>query len=365
MSRRDVLVVTTPSVEGAEIIRYLKPVSAHLVAGTNIFKDILGSFSDIFGGRSKTYQKELASMYNDAVEAIKSSAFEIGANCILGLRIDIDEVSGGGKSMFMITAVGTAAILKADNQKMLGEGRLSEKRDVLSIEKLIVLSKRRTVIDQAARGSLEINDRLWEFITRYQVAEVLPFLFTALQKLISSAQPGFDNSGKFLEMLTRFIDALPSEIKAEQLFDTIQESGDDKLILQVCNIIKQLNLLDLRRCRRLLEDSDFHMQKYGVRIATYNKPFYDREDLEGLISIRKLIEGKFKERGVRSMKRQMLSSKEKEVWNCECGKDGNEIGLPCENCTKDILGFTSNEVKPSEALAYIDRRIEILRENLA
>ncbi len=314
--------MTTSSIVGVEIEQYLKPVSAHIVAATNIFKDIFASVSDVFGGRSRTYKKVLASMYNEAIEEIKSSAYEIGANCILGLRIDIDEVSGGGKSMFMITAVGTAAILKADNQKMLGEGRLSEKRDVLSIEKLIVLSKRRTVIDQAARGSLEINDRLWEFITRYQVAEVLPFLFTALQKLISSAQPGFDNSGKFLEMLTRFIDALPGEVKTEHLFNAIHESGEDKLILQVCNIIKQLNLLDLIRCRRLLEDSDFHKQKYGIRIATCNKRFYDRDDLEALISIRKLIEDKFKERGVRSMKRQMLYRRRRKYGTASAGKLG-------------------------------------------
>ncbi|WP_369436738.1 heavy metal-binding domain-containing protein [Vibrio jasicida] len=33
-------------------------------------------------------------------------------NAIVGVSIDVDEVSGGGKSMFMVTAVGTAVIVE-------------------------------------------------------------------------------------------------------------------------------------------------------------------------------------------------------------------------------------------------------------
>ena len=54
---KDVLVVTTSSVDGLKVKRYLKPVSAHIVAGTNLFSDFLGGLTDVFGGRSQTYQK--------------------------------------------------------------------------------------------------------------------------------------------------------------------------------------------------------------------------------------------------------------------------------------------------------------------
>jgi uncharacterized protein YbjQ (UPF0145 family) len=80
-----------------------------------LFSDIFASFSDLFGGRSQTYQNHLTSLYNEAIENIKFAAYEIGANCIVGLSIDMDEISGKGKSMIMLTAIGTAVIIEEDN----------------------------------------------------------------------------------------------------------------------------------------------------------------------------------------------------------------------------------------------------------
>ena len=56
---KDVLVITTSSIDGLKIKRYLKPVSSHIVAGTNLFSDFISGLSDVFGGRSQTYQKQL------------------------------------------------------------------------------------------------------------------------------------------------------------------------------------------------------------------------------------------------------------------------------------------------------------------
>ena len=124
---KDVLVVTTSTLEGVKIKQYLKPVSAHIVAGTNMFSDFFASFSDVFGGRSQTYQKQLTSLYAEAIERIKYAAYEVGANCIVGLSVDMDEISGKGKSMFMLTAVGTAVIL----HKEVSESRsLPQSEDV-------------------------------------------------------------------------------------------------------------------------------------------------------------------------------------------------------------------------------------------
>jgi hypothetical protein len=68
-----------------------------------------------------------------------------------------------------------------------------------------------------------------------------------------------------------------------------------------------------------------------------------------LKSLIEIIKTKFPERGSRSMKKQLLSSKEKEVWNCECNKT-NDIGSYCSACKKDIYGFTINEVSPPKVL---------------
>ena len=39
---------------------------------------------------------------------LKAKAKSFQADAIVGLHIDFDEVSGGGKSMFMVSASGTA-----------------------------------------------------------------------------------------------------------------------------------------------------------------------------------------------------------------------------------------------------------------
>jgi len=49
---------------------YLDVVSSHVVAGTNIFSDIAASFSDVFGGRSKSYKRQLESIKEEAVSEL-------------------------------------------------------------------------------------------------------------------------------------------------------------------------------------------------------------------------------------------------------------------------------------------------------
>ena len=121
-SAKNILVTTASLVQGTEIQQHLKPVSAHIVAGTNFFSDVFASFSDVFGGRSKSYQNQLSSLYNEAIEKLKLEAYELGANCIIGLSVDLDEISGKGKSMFMVTAIGSAVIINDINSL----GKLNE-----------------------------------------------------------------------------------------------------------------------------------------------------------------------------------------------------------------------------------------------
>ena len=53
------LVVTTPTVEGAPIKRYIGMVSGETIAGVNVFKDFGASLSNMFGGRASQYEEEI------------------------------------------------------------------------------------------------------------------------------------------------------------------------------------------------------------------------------------------------------------------------------------------------------------------
>ena len=59
-----------------------------------------------------------------------------------------------------------------------------------------------------------------------------------------------------------------------------------------------------------------------------------------------LIKNTFFDKGTKSTKKQLLTSKEKEVWSCECGTKNNDIDNFCNSCHKDIYGFKSTEVTP-------------------
>ncbi len=98
-----------------------------------------------------------------------------------------------------------------------------------------------------------------------------------------------------------------------------------------------------------------------MRLLTYDKSFYNKQDKDDLSCIRDYIGNNFGERGTRTTKRQLLSSKEKEVWVCECGKT-NDIGDDCGSCNRDIFGFEPNELKPKTVERYLNQKIELISE---
>ena len=143
---KDILVITTSSADGIKIKKYLKPVSAHIVAGTNLFSDFFGGLTDVFGGRSQSYQKQLTSLYNEAIERIKIAAYELGANCIIGLSIDMDEISGKGKSMFMLTAIGTAVVLEKEVIEKSSLPSAKEKFENVGVDRINILRQKKDII---------------------------------------------------------------------------------------------------------------------------------------------------------------------------------------------------------------------------
>ena len=102
------VITTTNEIKGYKISEYLGLVNANVVIGANIFSDILASLTDVFGGTSGTYQSKLNDLYYKAIGKLEDSAKAKGATAIVGVKFDFDEISGQGKSMFMVTAVGTA-----------------------------------------------------------------------------------------------------------------------------------------------------------------------------------------------------------------------------------------------------------------
>ncbi|MBK8638308.1 MAG: YbjQ family protein [Chromatiaceae bacterium] len=72
----------------------------------------LGHYPDFFGGRSNATQKVLKAARKTALEELRKEAEELGANAVIGVRLDYSEFSGDGKSMLFLVASGTAVVVE-------------------------------------------------------------------------------------------------------------------------------------------------------------------------------------------------------------------------------------------------------------
>ena len=104
------IVTTTPSVEGRRITEYKGVVFGEVIAGVNFVKDFVAGLSNLFGGRSGTYEEELINARQQALAEMEQRAAQLGADAVVGVDIDY-EVLGADNGMLMVTASGTAVRL--------------------------------------------------------------------------------------------------------------------------------------------------------------------------------------------------------------------------------------------------------------
>ena len=92
------IIVTTPSLEGHRITRYVGLVSGEAILGANIFRDLFAGIRDIVGGRSAAYEQELR----------KAKAL-----ALVGVDLDDETITmGSGGGMLMVSASGTAVVIE-------------------------------------------------------------------------------------------------------------------------------------------------------------------------------------------------------------------------------------------------------------
>ena len=105
------LITTTPGFEGKRIVEYKGIVFGEVVSGVNFLKDFMGGLRDIVGGRSGTYENELAEARDKAVEEMMYRAKKMGANAVVGGDADY-EVLGEKNGMLMVSVSGTAVVVE-------------------------------------------------------------------------------------------------------------------------------------------------------------------------------------------------------------------------------------------------------------
>ena len=104
------ILTTTQNIEGRTITEYRGIVFGEVITGVNFLKDFGAGIRNIIGGRSNSYENELVSARQQALQELSDRASKLGADAVVGIDVDY-EVLGTNNGMLMVSASGTAVRL--------------------------------------------------------------------------------------------------------------------------------------------------------------------------------------------------------------------------------------------------------------
>lgn len=101
----DIVVTTMNDLPGFEVTEVFGEVFGLTVRSRNIGSDIGASLKGLVGGEVKGYTKMLGDSRLQAVERLRQAARDVGANAVIAMRFDCNEL---GSNMTEVAAYGTA-----------------------------------------------------------------------------------------------------------------------------------------------------------------------------------------------------------------------------------------------------------------
>lgn len=335
-----VIITTTNSIEGVTVDKYLGVVTSNLVIGTNFFSDFTASLSDFFGGMSGTYQKQMDTLYKRANEEISRKATERGANCILGFKIDFDEISGKGKSMFMVSVSGTAVRIRQN-----GNEKQSEERQFISDETVkIELFKRQW---EKRDKRIMPTEEEWNFILKYNLTELAPDLYEYYVMSLRNYE-NIDSkrtTDNFRQMITG--------MDYEQACDVLYSDYDSKRKVST-PLIKANHLFNPEKVLTLAKDG-----VNAIPLLTAEKPEYTEDDIRTMNEIVGFYDSLPNKGHFEMVKTGILSSKMEEMYICPEGHKNDKDRQFCYECGANIKGLNETQVKIIESFKT---KVEILNK---
>lgn len=103
------LIVTTNDAPGYRIVRTIGLVRGITVRSRNAISDMVGGLQSMLGGRVGVYVKLAEASRAEAYEELVAHANEMGANAVIGMRYEANEIMEG---VTEVLAYGTAVVVE-------------------------------------------------------------------------------------------------------------------------------------------------------------------------------------------------------------------------------------------------------------
>jgi len=113
--KQPIIVVTTPTVPGYEIVKVLGAVSGLTVRTRGVGGKIVAGIEGIFGGEVTAYTSECEKARMESLERLVENASRMGANAVVGADFETSDILQGTATTF--SAYGTAVIIKPIEKK--------------------------------------------------------------------------------------------------------------------------------------------------------------------------------------------------------------------------------------------------------
>lgn len=328
-----VIVTATETIQGATIEKYIDTICVNTVIGTNAFSDIGASFTDFFGGYSGSYQNKLGEIYERAKGALVNKAIGIGANAIVGFKVDFDEISGQGKSMFMVAASGTAVKIKYADQELSDINCDTLRGKVNSLEVLERMKKR------MRRGGYSVtsDDKTW-LSSAPPCKELVPTMIEIYCK-------GNDETEKYA---SSYISFLGYDELCDFVYEAYEKNNRARYLIGEHRLFNPSKVLEIAR-------RDVH--KAIPLLKAYSQS-YSKEDLKNMQEILSVIDN-LPDNGSVEMVKGGFMSKDKEKYICSCGTKNDVDFDYCSNCRKNRKGLKSEEMDFVDTFRF---RVETLEK---
>ncbi|WP_420596596.1 YbjQ family protein [Deinococcus sp.] len=105
----EIVVTTTNDLEGFKVVRHLGVVRGLTVRSRSVLGNLGASLQTILGGNITLYSELAEKARGEAYELMVQHAREIGANAVLAMRYDANEITDG---VTEVLAYGTAVVVE-------------------------------------------------------------------------------------------------------------------------------------------------------------------------------------------------------------------------------------------------------------